>query len=531
MSKSAQDSPSPAIAETHASKGPEPSRTPTITTTPINLKDADDTTTFYNTHKPLTNPLPPAEESRLVHKNLLYLLGQTWWISFLIHLDRATLSSASTMGIFRDVKMTKNEYNRLFIVFYVGYLVALWPGAWVSQRIGHKRFITGSLFCWALLVGVHPAVRTGREMMAVRFLLGLTESQIVPSTAILHQAFFPPKKSPWVQLLWWTAGSLANVMLTMVAYKLIKDDNAGTLIGGIASWKWLHIICAIVTFAIFLPLVFFLPNTPVEAKWLSTEEKVHTIEMIRRTRAGIVNSTWKWDQVKECFLDIKSWLFIFHMFFNELPNNTSAQTPLILVGFGFTPAQSALFNIAKPLWGMVLILLSATLLYATNLGTGYTCALSYIPCLVGGIIELSSPWSNKVALVVGTQISSFKPSYLLGLNWAGTTTTGHTKKLCLMSSCIVAAAVANMISPEFWQSKYSPRYVLPWSFMTAFWFISPMMCLIIRFYLNHQNKLREKALWLGEQGQEQGSESEEDSRGGFLGDMTDRENPRFVYPL
>lgn len=360
----------------------------------------------------------------------------------------------------------------------------------------------------------------------------------------------------------------------MVAYKLIKDDNAGTLIGGIASWKWLHITCAIVTFAIFLPLVFFLPNTPVEAKWLSTEEKVHTIEMIRRTRAGIVNSTWKWKHVKECFLDVKSWLFMFgtpytypdtlltgnddsfHMFFNELPNNTSAQTPLILVGFGFTPAQSALFNIAKPLWGMVLILISATLLYATNLGTGYTCALSYVPCLIGGIIELSSPWSNKVALVVGTQISSFKPSYLLGLNWAGTTTTGHTKKVTLMSSCIVAAAVANMISPEyiqtqliitkpnyvsnqvhgrFWQSKYSPRYVLPWSFMTAFWFISPMMCLIIRLYLNHQNKLREKTLGLGEQeqdgGQEQGSESEEDARGGFLGDMTDRENLRFVYPL
>lgn len=65
------------------------------------------------------------------------------------------------------------------------------------------------------------------------------------------------------------------------------------------------------------------------------------------------------------------------------------------------------------------------------------------------MLKLSSPWSNKVALVVGTQIASFKPSYLLGLNWAGTTTTGHTKKLCLMSSCIVAAAVANMISPEY----------------------------------------------------------------------------------
>jgi len=154
------------------------------------------------------------------------------------------------------------------------------------------------------------------------------------------------------------------------------------------------------------------------------------------------------------------------MFFNELPNNTSQQLPLIVVGFGFTAAESALFNIAKPLIGSAFILVSAWLLYATDLGTGYTCAISYIPCFVGGIIEvrcreaccwlqtltccqLAAPWNNKIALVVGTQISTFKPSYLLGLSWAGTTVTGHTKKLCVLASCIVAASVANMISPEY----------------------------------------------------------------------------------
>ena len=77
------------------------------------------------------------------------------------------------------------------------------------------------------------------------------------------------------------------------------------------------------------------------------------------------------------------------MFFNELPNNTSQQLPLILVDFGFTPAQSALFNIAKPLWGQFLIFVTAALLYLTDLGVGYTCAISYIPCFIGGLIEVS----------------------------------------------------------------------------------------------------------------------------------------------
>jgi hypothetical protein len=77
------------------------------------------------------------------------------------------------------------------------------------------------------------------------------------------------------------------------------------------------------------------------------------------------------------------------MFFNELPNNTSQQLPLILVDFGFTPAQSALFNIAKPLWGQLLIFVTAAMLYLTDLGVGYACAISYIPCIIGGIIEVS----------------------------------------------------------------------------------------------------------------------------------------------
>ncbi|WYZ39936.1 hypothetical protein EsH8_IV_000277 [Colletotrichum jinshuiense] len=492
----------------------------------VNKGEVDDTTVFYNINKDKVGPLTPDVEKKLVRKNFWFLLGQTWWIAFLIHLDKSTLSQASTMGIFEDVDMTKKQYNDLFVVFYTGYLIALWPGAWISQRVGQKQFIVGSLLLWAILLGMHPLVKTGSQMIALRFILGMTESQIVPSTTLLHQAFFPPNKSPWVQLLWWASGSFANVLLTMVAYKLILLDTDNALIGGLSSWKWLHIICVILTFIMCVPLIFFLPNSPVEAKWLSTEEKIHTISAIRESQAGVKNSSWKWSQVREAFTDFKSWLFILHMFFNELPNNTSQQLPLIIVGFGFTAAESALFNIAKPLIGSFLVLVSAAMLYSTRLGTGYTCAISYIPCFVGGIIE--------VALVVGTQISTFKPSYLLGLSWAGTATTGYTKKLTVMSTCVVAASVANMISPEFWQPQYKPRYTLPWAFMTTFWFISPAMCLIIRFYLVRENNRRQVTM------ENNGSQEGHDMLD--MGDeviqvhnedldLTDRQNLKFIYPL
>lgn len=87
---------------------------------------------------------------------------------------------------------------------------------------------------------------------------------------------------------------------------------------------------------------------------------------------------------------------------------------------------------------------------------------------------------------------------------------------------------------RFWKDKYKPRYILPWAFMTVFWFISPIMCLIIRYYLNKENQKR--AVILAERSGD--SDSDVLEVGSELVhlknedlDLTDRQNLRFVYPL
>ncbi|KAK1634594.1 hypothetical protein BDP81DRAFT_50100 [Colletotrichum phormii] len=201
--------------------------------------EVDDTTVFYNLNKDTAGPLAPGSEKRLVQKNFWFLLGQTWWIAFLIHLDKSTLSQASTMGIFKDVEMTKKQYNDLFVVLYTGYSllsgpVPACPSAPVKSNSSSALCYSG-LSCSAC---THLRRQEGSLWLSDLSLAWFqTESQIVPSTTILHQAFFPPKKSPWVQLLWWASGSLANVLLTMVAYKLILLDDSQALVGGLlSSW-------------------------------------------------------------------------------------------------------------------------------------------------------------------------------------------------------------------------------------------------------------------------------------------------------
>lgn len=142
----------------------------------VTKRDIDDTTVFYNTHKDNVKPMDEEAAARINRKNFWCLLGQTWWVSFLIHLDEGTLGQASVMGLFDDVDMTKNEFNNTFVLYYTGYLVALWPGAMIAQRIGQKNFIVASLILWALILGMHPLVQTGKQLLALRFLLGLVRN-------------------------------------------------------------------------------------------------------------------------------------------------------------------------------------------------------------------------------------------------------------------------------------------------------------------------------------------------------------------
>lgn len=71
--------------------------------------------------------------------------------------------------------------------------------------------------------------------------------------------------------------------------------------------------------------------------------------------------------------------------------------------------------------------------------------------------------------------------------------------------------------------------------MTAFWIISPAMCVIIRLYLQRENRRREQLM------AERDSDSDRDEVidtgseivriGDHDLDCTDRENLKFIYPL
>jgi hypothetical protein len=59
-----------------------------------------------------------------------------------------------------------------------------------------------------------------------------------------------------------------------------------------------------------IPTVFLLPSHITTARFLTDEQKYLALERIRLNNTGTQNTTFKWSQVRECFLDIKQWIFV-----------------------------------------------------------------------------------------------------------------------------------------------------------------------------------------------------------------------------
>jgi sugar phosphate permease len=75
----------------------------------------------------------------------------------------------------------------------------------------------------------------------------------------------------------------------------------------IAPWRIFMIIFGIMTLIVGVCFWFFIPNSPMSARFLTHREKIIAIERLRGHNSGIENKTWKKDQFLEALTDWKPW--------------------------------------------------------------------------------------------------------------------------------------------------------------------------------------------------------------------------------
>ena len=323
-----------------------------------------------------------------------------------------------------------------------------------------------------------------------------------------------------------------------MAYGIAKGTSEHG--SAIAPWKIVFLATGLTTVCAGIVFLLLMPDNQLNARWLSKNDRMLAVERVRINQQGIGNKHFKLYQLKEALTDPITWAFAFYACCADIPNGgiTNFFSQLI-VSFGYTPQQSLLYGAPG---GAVEIV---TLIGCGYLGDrfGHRILIScsgLLTAILGMLLIVALPLSNNGGRLAGyylTQASATPFVALLSL--ISTNVAGYTKKTTVAAMYLVAYCVGNIIGktsflfhiclgltvpkgPQTFRPKDAPRYKPAEITIIVCWFASLADLVFIWWYCRRQNK---KKAAVRADPKYRKLENQE-----WL-DLTDRENPEFVYTL
>ncbi|KAK1146826.1 hypothetical protein N8T08_002587 [Aspergillus melleus] len=477
----------------------------------IQEKYADVTLRLIEEHGDNVGPLTEEKEKRLRRKLYWKIMFLVSVINLTLFVDKSTLGYAAILGLFEETGISKAQYNNLNSFFYVGYLIGQWPGHYLMQRLPFGRFVAGIIFSWGVIIFLHCVAIKYGGLIVLRLLLGAVEAVVVPALEITIGMFFNRKEQSFLQPILWITCVGAPIPAGFISYGLLFSK------GAILPWKLFMIVIGGWTVLLSVWVWFDYPSNPAEARFLSTEEKVHVVRRVQSShQSSIEQKQFKRAQFIEALKDPVSWLFALQAFTLMYCNNLNyGQQNLLTTSIGVSELGSTLVAAAGGGFGTALCIVA-------------TLALKYFPkylalhsaawCLLamaGGIGMVATAWSEKLALLACMLLAqnTYSITYIIALGWATSSAAGYTKKLTRNGMFMVGYSVGNLVSPQIWVPSAAPRYYGAW----------------------------QRAEWAAElsEDEKEGCVEQVDESGQVVRrkvdlamlDLTDLENRLFVYPV
>lgn len=199
---------------------------------------------------------------------------------------------------------------------------------------------------------------------------------------------------------------VTNILGSLLGYGL-GHINSTVLF----SYQIIFLFAGLITVVTAFFVFFFLPDSPMEAKFLNEHDKVLALERLRENQMGVESTEWKWEHVTESLLDLKTWGWFCIIFAISIPSGgITTFGPLIIRSLGFDKYTAILLNM--PFGAIQIIATMGSAAFATwTKKKGPALALLCIPPIIGTLMLLVLPATpgNRGAQLAGYYFISFYP--------------------------------------------------------------------------------------------------------------------------
>ena len=474
----------------------------------------------------------PEEDRKLVRKIDLYMFPLMCILYAIQFMDKVSNGSAAVMGLRTDLKMHGNQYSWVGSAFYFGYLFFnMGPGQFIFQKSPYlAKTLAVFVVIWGMFLALHaaPSVNYG-SFIFLRVLLGCAESMVTPTFTMITAQYWKKEEQFMRVCLWFGFNGLGGIWANSLAYGLyIRQDSYS-----IEGWRVLFVVTGCITIFVGFLIYFHLPDDPSKAWFLNEREKLMVVERIRDNQQGFGNHHIKWYQVKEAFMDVRTWLYFIFSVGSNIPNGglTNFMSILIKNDFGYSTKDSLLMSmptgavelVGCPLLGYLSVLAARKHIpvlknrltwgiFASVLSVIATCMLAFAD-------------DSKQARLAGAYLLYIAPlSFICVLSNISANTLGYTKKWTVSSINLVSYSASNLAGPQTFIESQAPSYKGAKIAMIVCYSACVVTLSLLYFINDRENKRRDRIA------AERGTDDKVMENLEFA-DLTDFENPHFRYTL
>jgi MFS transporter, ACS family, tartrate transporter len=190
---------------------------------------------------------------------LLYLVA---------YIDRANISVAA-LQMNADLGLTTRMYGVAAGLFYVTYVLLEVPSNLILAHVGARRWIARIMVSWGIVAAGMCLVQSATQLYVMRLLLGAAEAGFTPGIIYYLSCWYPRSDRARAMSFFYIGATLASMIGVPLSGLLLGLNGAM----GMAGWRWLFLLEGLPAVALGVVVLFYLPDTPSKAPWLSDAQK------------------------------------------------------------------------------------------------------------------------------------------------------------------------------------------------------------------------------------------------------------------
>ncbi|KAK4610217.1 hypothetical protein CLAFUW4_13672 [Fulvia fulva] len=371
-------------------------------------------------------------------------------------LDKFLFNYAVVMGMPEDLNLQGEQLNHASAALWETYLGTTIIIGFVLNRVPIGKWLGGVLTIWGILVTCTAAVQSYHGLVALRVLMGICDATIPPACMIISSQYYRKDEQVIRYAGWYTSVGSAMILGGLISYGFQHLTTTA-----IEGWRVMYIVLGGISIIIGIITFILLPDSPMQAWFLSDAEKSAVLKHVAINGTGVSNRSFSSHHIISVLRDPQLYFLTAGVIAVGISAGIVTLYSTTLVrGFGYTPKEAALLNMPSGLVGATAVLIAGLCIRKLWIPRWAIFAACNCCSIIGSAIMSFMPHSNRAAMLAGIYIAfAGMPTIMISFQWTAANVAGHTKRSIAVSLMSAGLAIGNIIGPYAVRQQDAPDFM------------------------------------------------------------------------